>query len=862
MRPIVLLILFGLTVGCASQVSPGTPTSVPPPVAIPTQFVPSPSPTAPLPTNAPPTNTPLTAPTIQQRFLLRELPGTGRAPYSMAAIGDKIYVSNTGSNNVAVLQNNRVLTYIPVGKRPGAIAADAAQKRLYVANNDDKTLSFIVNDTVTRTIGIGDSVRALLFLEKYLFVGLDNKPEVLVLDPSSLVTITRITIPKALGIISLAGDAANHRLYASTYEKIAVLDPVKWQYLSTFDVKDSYYTLLSNPQAKTVLTNAYDSKSNSQYLVAYDPASGSERGRVKIGSDPRGAILNASGTRIYVANSYTNDVSVIDARNMTALATIPVGIQPNDLLLDENTHRLYVANYGGDNLNIVDTDNNQVVGTIPLGMIPTALLANESAGRVYVANASTDSVYVIEGAKIVKEIPVGRYPMDLARDEQSNRVFVANAADRTLSIINESDFSVRSTQPITRFLTTVAVDTARARVFAEDVVLDLKTLSPIDKLLMRGNTIGSLIAPDWVRVNPNNNRVYAIAWNGTPGSNSRSVTYSVDGNTLQQRTALGYYGNTSALAIDPETNRVYLAGTHPLAMTNELNVFDANDAKLISLPLPARTIGMVYNPQTHHLFLAHTTGFSGSTNPTPSPAEKMIAIFDTTSFGIVGKFTMDSPGKMARLGNIIYVAGRDDGMVTLIQDTNTATPPSPTPTLTPTPYPTLPITVFPTRGVTPAANLTSTPFAVTSCSLAPGGLILPRWNAQLAARLGCPTDGQRSANVAAQPFERGQMYWRQDEKRVYALFGDKTWQAFEDKWIETMPEDSCPSIAVPTGKIKPKRGFGKVWCEQASVRTKIGAATANETGGYVAPVQSFDRGMIIGVNSGAALILYLDGKWE
>ncbi|MBI4791051.1 MAG: beta-propeller fold lactonase family protein [Chloroflexi bacterium] len=860
MRRIIVLMLIGLTVGCSSQSPSGTPTSAPPPLAIPTQFIPTPTPTTLPPTVAPTTTPPLTAPVVRQRFPLRELPGIGRGPNAMAALGDKIYVANTGSHNVAVVQNNRVLAYIPVGRRPAAIAADPAQNRVYVANGEDKTISLIVNDLVTRTIGVGDPIRALLLLDKYLFVGLDNKGEVLVLDPNSLVTVTRIAIPKALGIINLAGDAARHRLYANTYQKIAVLDSVTWRVLSSFDVKENYLTLLANPQSNTVLTNIYDSKTNTQYLGAFDPTGGADRGRVKIGSDPRGAAINAGGTRIYVANSYSNDVSVVDPRSMTALATIPVGVQPNALLLDENNRRLYVANYGADNLNVIDTESNSVVATIPLGMIPTALLANETTGRVYVANASTDSVFVIEGSKIVKEIGVGRHPVDLARDEQSNRVFVANAADRTLSIINEADFSVGATQPITRFLTTVAVDTARTRVFAGDVVLDLRTLSPVDKLTMRGNTIGSTIAPDWVRVNPQNNRVYAVAWNGTPGSNSRSVTYSVDGATLQQRTTLAYFGNTSALAIDPETNRIYLAGSHPLAMTNELSVFDADDTKLVSLPLAARTVGMAYNPQTRHLFLAHAPGFAETHAPTPTSSENMIEVFDTRSFGRVGTLAIDSPGKMTRLGNVLYVAGRDDGTITLVEDANTLTPPSPTPTLTPTPYPTLPITTLPTRRVTP--SLTPTPSVAAACSLAPSGLILPRWNALVAARLGCPTDEQRSANLAAQPFERGQMYWRQDERRIYVLFGDKTWQVFEDKWIETMPEDSCPSVAVSTGNVKPRRGFGKVWCEQASVRAKIGAATAAETGGYVAPVQPFERGMIIGVNTGTALILYSDGKWE
>lgn len=689
------VILVALSTSCAYLPAFGTRTglSSAAPVATLSPF-PSPRPPTAAPATVPtvigtPTPVPITAPTVIGRLPLSNLPGSGRAPYAMTSIGDKIYVVNRASDNVAVLRNDRVLAYIPVGRRPGAIAADPANRRVYVANDEDKTLTLIVDDVVTRTMGIGDPVGALLFTEKYLFAGLENKGAVLVLDPASLLTVATISIPKALGVLSLAGDPAHHRIYANLYQRIAVLDPVNWKFLSAFDAKESYLTLVADPYRETVLTNTYEPGTNSQYLVAYDP-SGSERGRAQIGRDPRQAVMTADGTRVYVANSYSNDVSVVDPRSMMSLATIPAGLQPYALLLDENANRLYVTNYGSDNVDVIDTNANQVAATLPLAMLPTALLANESTGRVYVANASTGSVFALEGMRVVKEISVGHHPIDLAADVPSGQVFVANATAGTLSIIRESDFSVRTTQPITRALTTVAVDTAGSRVFAADVVLDLKTLAPVDRLVLHGYDPGWTIAPDWIRVNPHNRRVYVIAWNGTPGSNSRSVTYSVDGQTLQQRGVLASYGNISALAVDPESDRVFLAGTQPLSLKHELSVFDANDSKLVVLPLPARTTGMVYNPQTHHLFLAHASTDPRFGDATPVPGGDVVEIFDTDSFGLVGRLVVDSPGKMTRLGNLIYVAGQQDGSITVIQDANVPTPPSPTPTITPSPYPTYP----------------------------------------------------------------------------------------------------------------------------------------------------------------------------
>jgi len=107
------------------------------------------------------------------------------------------------------------------------------------------------------------------------------------------------------------------------------------------------------------------------------------------------------------------------------------------------------------------------------------------------------------------------------------------------------------------------------------------------------------------------------------------------------------------------------------------------------------------------------------------------------------------------------------------------------------------------------------------------------------------------------------MFYRDDEKRIYFLFNDLTWLAVDDAWVSSAPVDSCPSITVGSGLVKPQRGFGKVWCEQPTLRAKLGAATATERGLYSAQTQRFERGqMFAGEPSSQVFVLYADGKWE
>jgi YVTN family beta-propeller protein len=67
---------------------------------------------------------------------------------------------------------------------------------------------------------------------------------------------------------------------------------------------------------------------------------------VPIGSNPRGMTLSADGSRLYVANSGSNFVGIIDTATNTTLPSLAVPVQPTDLAFGTN-NRLFVLS-GGD----------------------------------------------------------------------------------------------------------------------------------------------------------------------------------------------------------------------------------------------------------------------------------------------------------------------------------------------------------------------------------------------------------------------------------------------------------------------------------------------------------------------------------
>ncbi|MCC6628155.1 MAG: zf-HC2 domain-containing protein [Chloroflexi bacterium] len=194
--------------------------------------------------------------------------------------------------------------------------------------------------------------------------------------------------------------------------------------------------------------------------------------------------------------------------------------------------------------------------------------------------------------------------------------------------------------------------------------------------------------------------------------------------------------------------------------------------------------------------------------------------------------------------------------------TATAKPVATAPATRPSPSPPtrMPATATATRVLptpTPAPTATATrpaaPVVGASFAAAYAG------NAGVRARLGAPLLAERGVEGLTQPFERGQMESFADARQIIVLYRDgNSWARFTDTW--SPDEVATPGDPPPPGLHRPRRGFGKLWRENITVRERLGWATAPDLG-YVAKVQRFERGQMVSSN-GAIYALFEDGAWE
>jgi len=188
--------------------------------------------------------------------------------------------------------------------------------------------------------------------------------------------------------------------------------------------------------------------------------------------------------------------------------------------------------------------------------------------------------------------------------------------------------------------------------------------------------------------------------------------------------------------------------------------------------------------------------------------------------------------------------------------------PIPWPTLTPTPYVPTPPVVPPTSTFTPVpAPPTSTFTPVPpACSIAVGGPFVGVWAASARNDLQCPTEPMRESWTAVERFERGVMLWREDQRMIYVLASDGTWRKIADTWAEGMPDYACADTP-PAGLIKPKRGFGVVWCNVPGMKSLVGWAL-DEEHGYTAQYQNFEGGEMIRAEDNSVYVLLRSGWYR
>jgi YVTN family beta-propeller protein len=271
------------------------------------------------------------------------------------------YITNQGSHDVSVidLATQKVVATVPVGRSPAGVVASSRAGRVFISNPDSKTISVIDMraQRVVDTFAAGDGP-----------VGIDAAPD---------------------GAFVYAADWYRNRLLV--FEAGAA--PGRASAYTEIAVGQAPAGVAATDRAGMVFVAERDDDS-----VALVDAPGKRvRARVHVGDHPFALLFDAPRQRLYALNVMSDDVSVIDTRDLdhlAVIATIKVGKAPYGAALTTGGAMIYVTNQHDDTVSVIDAQTMKLAHTLKGFGYPEGVAT--FGDRVYVVNWMDDRVSVLD----------------------------------------------------------------------------------------------------------------------------------------------------------------------------------------------------------------------------------------------------------------------------------------------------------------------------------------------------------------------------------------------------------------------------------------------------------------------------------
>jgi YVTN family beta-propeller protein len=315
-----------------------------------------------------------------------------------------VYVVDTGSQQVSVINGTSVVATIGIGMSAGCcgsnIAYDATNGYVYVANQGSSNVSVINGTSLLTTVAVGDYPVAVAYDSGngYIYVVNQFSANVTVLQGSSVI-----------GWVGVGGSP-----------NTAIYDPGNGDVYVANGQNDNVTVINGLGVVGNVATGVTPD------AFAYD----STNGYVYVGASGNGATIG-------------NTVTVV--QDATSIANVTVGNGPDALAFDSANGYVYVANGGttgtpspSNNLSVIN--GVSVVATLPMGITPggyygSGIAYSGSTQDVYVANYQSSNVSLVAGTSVVGSATVGLAPFGVVVDNGTGDVYVTNSLGTTVSVL-------------------------------------------------------------------------------------------------------------------------------------------------------------------------------------------------------------------------------------------------------------------------------------------------------------------------------------------------------------------------------------------------------------------------------------------
>lgn len=231
---------------------------------------------------------------------------TGVHGIAFVTAASKGYTSNGKLNTLSVfdIHTNKVIGQVKVGENPDAIMYEPVSKMLFVCNGKSKDLSVVdpVTDKVVKTVYLGGKPETAVSDEAgHLYINIEDKSEVAVLDVKNLSAIGRYALGHGEEPSGLAIDRKTQRLFAGCDNKL---------------------------------------------LIVLNAKTGKVVKELPIGEGCDGVGFDPAMSQIYSSNGEDGTLTIIKEQSADAykvIANVPTAKGAKTLTVDEKTHLVYLS---------------------------------------------------------------------------------------------------------------------------------------------------------------------------------------------------------------------------------------------------------------------------------------------------------------------------------------------------------------------------------------------------------------------------------------------------------------------------------------------------------------------------------------
>lgn len=376
----------------------------------------------------------------------------------------RVYVANLASNNVSVINGTSFVTGVSAGQSPFDGAYDSGNGWVYISDYGGSNLTAInaTSDTASQEAS-GESPHSVTYDpgNGVLYVANSRSANLTCMATGIVYSVGQTRVGESPAMPAANPRSATIYIPNSGSGNVSVVSSLTNQVTGTVTISagsDPTYAIFDYINGRVFVI---DSGTNRVTVINGTTLVSS----VNVGTSPRFAVLDPANQYVYVVNFGSDNVSVINTTTNTVASTIGVGTNPLAGTYDPENAYLYITDAGGASVSIINTNSNTVVKTQTVGQSPSYPAFDAADGYVYVPNYRSASISVLSGATVIANLTNVPEAVYATYDAFNGQVYVPSEQDNNVAILSGTSVAWAGAGPAPLF---AAADPASGLVYVTD----------------------------------------------------------------------------------------------------------------------------------------------------------------------------------------------------------------------------------------------------------------------------------------------------------------------------------------------------------------------------------------------------------